>query len=651
MEHGTETEVPPPAAGGRVRPPRRAVFALGAVFAALVLADFLWIAPHLLVSDLNLDYPFVDGDSWDWIANGLAFAGHPVRTSGRPPLVPLLLAALERLGAMPLFPVLVQALVHGTALAFFAVAARRYGPRAALAAGVALLFNHSCQSLSLDLMADVAASCLLFGAAAAFFAAGQRPRAYAAAGLLGALSALTQQTAFLLPLPAAAAVLLRRRAHLRSAWLWAGAALFVAPPLAWLAWKRLAFGTAGDVLVRQWGLLRLHDGGSAAFYLWSLASLLGLPGLLLLVAGLVLAARSVLRRDPDAGGELFAAALTVLLFLFFAFAYDFQAKRFLVYGYWVGGLLIAAALGRLRHRFLFWPAAGLLVAGSMLPLPAPGRDPTWVGLWPLPPVYARGEPAAAAGGETSLLATIRLGTAPVRDLARSSNHLLVRTARPAAPAPRLDPAGFAADRGALYLYAPAEAGERYRTVTRLGNAVRRPMKFLPASWLEPHLGRWRAAFLGRVAEAAVYRVSVRGLDGTWLLLVRADGTWAARLAAGGAAESAEAAGAPEEVTGREQALELARAVASEVAESDAFVALLPGEEAGLADLYLPLVLATTEVHVIEPAGEPAARAFLAGLPRLGDERRFGPLQVRKIEVFGRPSAIVEPVRGAAEPTR
>lgn len=604
-------------------------------FAALVVVDLLWIAPRLLVADLNLDYPFTDSDSWDWIANALALAGHPVRFSGRPPLVPLVLAGLERLGAMRLFPLLVQVLVHGTALVFFRVAASRSGPAIAFATGAALLLNHSYQGLALDLMADVTASCLLFGAVAAFLAAEEQPRWYVASGLLGALSALAQQAALLLPL-AAATVLLHRRRDLRSPWLWAGAILFAAPPLAWMVWQRLALGSSGG----HWRLLRLHDGASVEYYLWALASLLGLPGLLLWTTGLLRTWAPGLRRGPSAGGHLFVAAVATLLLLFFTFAYDFHAKRFLAYGYWVGGLLIAAALAGLPRPALRG-AAALLVACSLLPLPAPGRDPSWVALWPLPPVLAHVDLVPAPAGSADLdLDSVALAGLPFADLARASNLRRVLEAGRQPSAPRLDPAAVAGARGALFVHRPAEEAARYRTTTQLGNALRRTLGFVPANWLAPYLELVSLEPAGRLGEAAVFRAEVRGLAGTWLLLATSGAPGAAQLAAPRPAPATRA-GDRDLRRRMERGRRRARAIATWIADSDAYVAMLPGSEDDLARLYLPFLVDPAELRIVEPAGESGARAFLAGCP-VRAERRFGPLLVRQVEVFGRRSAVILP---------
>ena len=49
------------------------------------LLDLLALLPGLVPRDLTLAYGFVDGDSYDWITNGLRLAGADVRYSGRSP--------------------------------------------------------------------------------------------------------------------------------------------------------------------------------------------------------------------------------------------------------------------------------------------------------------------------------------------------------------------------------------------------------------------------------------------------------------------------------------------------------------------------------------------------------------------------------------
>jgi hypothetical protein len=97
----------------------------------LGLVRLALLAPGLVPADLNLTYPFMDGDSWEWIANGLRLAGEDVRYSGRAPLLPLAVALLHRLSALSWLPVLLQGLFVATVLAFYSLATRLVPRRAA----------------------------------------------------------------------------------------------------------------------------------------------------------------------------------------------------------------------------------------------------------------------------------------------------------------------------------------------------------------------------------------------------------------------------------------------------------------------------------------------------------------------------------------
>ncbi len=331
--------------------------------AALCLALFAALAPRLRYPDLNLDYPFVDGDSHDWIANGLHYAGHAVRFSARPPLLPLALAALDGLGALAWWPVLALLLFLATVAGFYDLAARLVPPAAAFVAALVVLLDASVLGLTLEVMADVPAACLLLWSVRAFvlavgkgdgagapaarpgpgtgWAAGDGPgpparhlgsgaeraagggrgapaaagnpgpdvtrsdggasRAYLGCGLLTALAALTQEAAVLL-LPAAGATLLLLRRRALATWgPWAGALVVVLGEGAWLAVRRGVFAPRGYPLIGHLGLLGFHL-SSWRYYLWSLVSLLGLPACLLLFAGIVIAAG--IARGAVMGGQV-----------------------------------------------------------------------------------------------------------------------------------------------------------------------------------------------------------------------------------------------------------------------------------------------------------------------------------------------------------
>ena len=314
--------------------------------ALLCVGHVAWLAAYLVYPDLNLDYPFLDGDSPEWISNGLRLAGEDVHYTGRSPLLPLAIALLERCGVLSWLPVLLEALFHGTVLVFYGLTARLAPRWAAFAIALSLFLSHSLQGFAPQIMADLPASCLLFLSARAFVLAGERPRLYVVSGLLAALSYLAQSAALLWAPAAVVTVLWSRPRHLRSPFVYVGLVLFVGLPALVKAVLLAFVGTEGNLPARQWELLRLHA-DSIPFYLWSLASVLGIPACLLLVPALVAAARRAVARSSP---ELFSLALLGGLLGFFVFLYDFNARRFLVYIAWPVGLLLAMFLARLPGR-------------------------------------------------------------------------------------------------------------------------------------------------------------------------------------------------------------------------------------------------------------------------------------------------------------
>ncbi len=641
------------------------------VLAALCLAVLAGLAPRLLYPDLNLDYPFVDGDSHDWIANGLRFAGYDVRYSGRPPLLPLALALLERLGALRWWPILGLACFLATVIGFYALAARGVPPAAAFAAALVLLGSYSVQGLALDLMADLPASCLILWSAAAFLTADERPRRYAWSGLLSGLASLTQPVG-LLVVPAAGATLwLRRRRDLATRWPWIGAALAATCQGAWILVRRHGFAALGDSLKDSWAFFGFHL-SAIRFYLFALLSLLGLPACLLLAAGMAAAGWTAWRgREPEkAAAGLFSLLLFTALVGFIVFFYRWEAKRLVVYAVWPAGLLIAAALAPLARmkgpagRTCFAAAAVLAVGGAALPLPEPARDATWAALSPLPPLaihqaLAGGPvpaPAAAAAGSgqgtgappaTGAAATPVAIVAPrPADLVRWSTFgraAAAWEARPRGGPPRPAPGRFAAADSALYLYdRPDDGGGRYRTITRLSNALRKPVRFVPRSALAPYWELLAVSPPERLTpDYLVYRVQPRGLAGSWLVVTPGDRPLESRVpgsTAGAAAPSnAAAAGAarPSNAATAEAA-----AIAAWIGRGYAYVALFPRPAgADPAEMYVLLLLRSTEVYVVEPPDAPATRALLARSP-VESKRRFGTATVLATRVRGQRTAVI-----------
>jgi hypothetical protein len=479
-------------------------------------ASFVVHARLLVYPDLVQCYPFLGGDTADWLANGLHWAGMPVRYSVRPPLLPLLMAGLLRLGAMELLPLLLVLTTHITALTGF-VALRRRAPTWVAAAVVgALLFNHAGLGESVKIMADTLASCLLCLGAIAFIASLGQPRLYVGAGLLVGASAITQQAAVLFLPAAAAIVLLRRRHHLRSPWLWGGVVAFALPVTAWLVGKLLSYGTIGDLGPAQWDLLRPHL-GSIVPYAWAATALLGWPGTALVAGGVVLA---LVHPDED---SILGMLLAGMVLLFFVLMYDFFDARFLVYALWPAALLMARSLARLPGP-MGPVAAALLAVWSIAPTPAFGADPRVLTLTPCPPTYLLVETRAESSGARVVLP----GTARVERLTFGQmsgfshvRQLLVRRRAARPPVPRLWAESAGTHSAILAVRRTSDLASLYHTPTHLGNMLGVKVKVVPLDALTPARGLLELGQARQLGDWVRHKVTIRGLPGSWWLLVQA----------------------------------------------------------------------------------------------------------------------------------
>jgi hypothetical protein len=595
------------------------------VLLLVCLANVVFLSVNLVVDDLVADYPFMGGDSHDWLANGLFLAGFDVRYSVRPPMLPLLVAALEHLSVLEALPIVLVLLWSGTCVLLYLVLRER-GPRSvAVGVGLTLLFSHAWQGFGVQIMADVPAACLLFAGAYCFLrAVTGNPRWYLAAGLLIGLSCVTQQLALLFPLPAAVAVLGHRREHLRRPELWVGGAAGVLPFIVWSLLKLTTFGTPGDVVMRNWSLLEFHVDAVGSYAL-AAASLLGLPALALSGVGLGLLAAGGRRRVDDA----FVAAMIASIIVFFVFLYDYQSKRLLVYLLPFSGIALAEALTRLRRPAVRWPLFGLVAACAVMPSPRVD-DHRWTAIWPAPPTFARSlgwRDAGAVGKEPGSLV---VETRSFGDLLRwSSPARVLEARRRLKPGPRMDYTRYRSCDSVVWIHErPVTPGDRYQAGLRMGNILRKRVKHVSLAMLRPHAGglgaRREAVFEGH----DVFRVSLPSQTGSWLVVAELDGSASAWLERHDQTPERPPPGA--------------RDAANLVALTGArpMVVVLDGDASDPSMLFLPFLARSPEFYVLERERfERTSTAFDSGAPEAMG--RVGRARVSRVRATGREWAIVE----------
>lgn len=304
---------------------------------ALAALGILGALPGLRTPDLGFCYSFMTPDSWDWLANGLYWAGAPLLPSFRPPGLPLLVALLSRFSALPLLPFLNYAALGLSAALLYRLVRLRHDALVAALAVLLFVSNGSLFGHVRYVMAEVYTLPFLVGAAIAFERAATRPRLYVVCSLLLSVSFLFHYAGLVAGLGLAVTLALFRRPALRNAcgsapsalrtrWPWI-ALLAAAPlPVAWLAFRALQYRAhpeAGIHVIE--GLVRL-SAGNLRYYGVVAIALCGLLAIPLYAAGFSRLVKS--RTEPWSQAVL---GPLLALGLFFTFLYDWKDKRFLYY--------------------------------------------------------------------------------------------------------------------------------------------------------------------------------------------------------------------------------------------------------------------------------------------------------------------------------
>jgi Dolichyl-phosphate-mannose-protein mannosyltransferase len=327
------------------------------VLAFLALAGAIPVLRTLLVADVNWCYPYMASDSYDWINNGLYWAGASLLPTLRPPGYAFLIAGLWKLGALPWLPVVNFMFLGAGTAALYLLLRERHDGWIAVVACWFYFANDFVQDFARYVMAETCAVPFFILATLAFVRAERQPRWYLALG--AALSA-----AFLFSyaaLPAAAgfgvALLATRRHDLANREAWKAAALFVLTVGLWFAfraWYHHAHpgGPHHDVEA----MLHLSV-SNVRFFGFAAVALVGLVPLPLYVRG----AAAFLERSP--GAEAWRAAIVMpaasIAALFF-FVYDWADKRFLLYLFPFLIVCLAEGLEKLRA----WAARGAVPAAA-----------------------------------------------------------------------------------------------------------------------------------------------------------------------------------------------------------------------------------------------------------------------------------------------
>ena len=282
-------------------------------------------------------------------------AGEDVAASWRPPGLPLLIAALFKLGLLSWLPVANVLVLGLTTAALYLLLRERHGAWISACASWFFFANDYVQDLTKYIMADIYCTLFIVLAAHAFFRASRDPRYYRRCGLLLGVGFLFHHATVVAGIGFAVALVFTRFEHIRR------------PE----AWQGLAGGglVAGAWAVARWAHYHMHPGGprhvqeallyfsaeNVLFYAITSLALLGLAILPLYVAGF---AGLVARDFPDRAWRATVSCPLGALAVFWLLFYNWADKRFLYYLFCFCICLLAEGLDALAA----WARRGRLAA-------------------------------------------------------------------------------------------------------------------------------------------------------------------------------------------------------------------------------------------------------------------------------------------------
>jgi hypothetical protein len=336
---------------------RREDWPLVAAF-VVVVGILIYKSAFLVFPDLAFTYPYVSSDSYQWVADGLADAGYDVSMTYRNPGLPLVLAALYRLGIPNYLPVLTSALLllFVTYLALI-LREQQFSPGIIALTILFFFFNFSIQSFFDYIYADQWAVTFQLAALYHLHQAIRRPRHLLVFALWAGLSLLFQYAvAFLFPcvlLYFATDLWPRRESTRRFGLLLLGSAgICAAILLPHFLYRWIKFGTPLHSHVVHFPLVRFHFFGGF-YYFVNFFAFLGIPVALLTLYGLWKSLR-------DDGLPRLLLLCTLSYFVFWVLLYTWHDVRFLLYAVPFFAFFFARALRELGALEWFSPRTASL---------------------------------------------------------------------------------------------------------------------------------------------------------------------------------------------------------------------------------------------------------------------------------------------------
>lgn len=307
----------------------------------------------LIFPDLNLSYPYMAPDSYDWIANGLYYTGFDVHfTLLRPPGLPIVIALLEKIKLLPFLPLLNQLILFGILLTTYQILTRFFSKKVSTITTIILFVNFFLQNLSLFILCDIYALFFISIGFYYYLKSEDNENYYIYSSLFWSISFLFQYAiASVAPAVLVHFFLFRKKiSHKTTATSAIFPLLFIG---GWYIFKRIYVNNISQQGIDYVHLIKIHL-DSIFFYFINIISVLGIFAFIFLVLG-VLNELSDWYRHAISKKRLEFSILNILAiaswFVFWVLLYDWNDRRFIAYSIPFIVPFIAIVIELLLNRF------------------------------------------------------------------------------------------------------------------------------------------------------------------------------------------------------------------------------------------------------------------------------------------------------------
>jgi hypothetical protein len=298
-------------------------------FFFIIFSFFIARGLFSIVPDLNLFYPFLASDSYDWIANGLFLSGYDTNFSARPPGLPLVISLLAKIDFLEILPLINQLVLGGIILTFFKLTQRYFVKPIALILAAILFFNAFLANLSLYILADCYAVFFILLGSYFYLKAEDDQNEYFKSSIFLTISFFFQYAlAYFLPAIALHFLIFRRKISTKILLESIIIPAFLIP--IWVIAKGMLSRISGSEVLHT-KLINFHA-DSVPFYFVNIVAVLGLWVFIGVLIGFLVYIKRFVARDEKMKRFLSFNLLAILFWvLFWVFLYDWNDRRFIVY--------------------------------------------------------------------------------------------------------------------------------------------------------------------------------------------------------------------------------------------------------------------------------------------------------------------------------